>query len=394
MSSNQLEKETSENVSLTTETVVESTSLDPTQVAENITNTASVDQVAEESNPISVFDQERVERLISEGKKALALSQNEEAVEKLGETSEMVGQKYGQLSTEYADVLSLYGQALLGNAVQQHSILGNKSLQNASDEMEPTAPAESSKGRFHFEGEPDLSEEEEEEAPEANGEEEQPDDFQTAWEVLDVARVIYSKTDGDEAKLKLGDVLLTLGDVSMESENFEQASADYTEALTIKKTVLESNDRRLAEAHYKIAISHEYNSQYDPALEHLAEVKKILSERIKSLEMGELNESSKTEIQDMQDLIQDIQGKVEDIQNAKQTSDAKPEDVWKEAMTGSSALPTNVINDLTNLIRSKKVQNTEEQSESVQASASEGSDLQKRPLEESTTEQSDKKVKF
>ncbi|ORX95625.1 hypothetical protein K493DRAFT_191901, partial [Basidiobolus meristosporus CBS 931.73] len=304
--------------------------------------------------------QGRVETFLNEGKKALALGKNEEAVEKLGEASEMVGQKYGQLSIEYADILALYGQALLGNAVQQHSILGNKSLQNASDEMEPAAPAESSKGRFHFEGEPDLAEDEEEEAPEQNGEEEQPDDFETAWEVLDVARVIYSKTEGDEAKLKLGDVLLTLGDVSMESENFEQAATDYTEALTVKQTVLESNDRRLAEAHYKIAISHEYNNQYDPALEHLSEVKKILSERTKSLESEEPSENTKQEIQDMQELIQDIQAKIEDIQNAKQNADTKPEDIWKEQKSENPALPTNVINDLTNLIRSKKPQPAEE----------------------------------
>lgn len=43
------------------------------------------------------------------------------------------------------------------------------------------------------------------------------DDFEYAWEVLDIARVIYTRTDTDEARLRLADVYLCLGDISMET---------------------------------------------------------------------------------------------------------------------------------------------------------------------------------
>ena len=47
------------------------------------------------------------------------------------------------------------------------------------------------------------------------------DDFNAAWEVLDLARAIYEKQkeeDGDdEVKLKLADTFIALGDVSLET---------------------------------------------------------------------------------------------------------------------------------------------------------------------------------
>ena len=53
-----------------------------------------------------------------------------------------------------------------------------------------------------------------------DGEDVEPeDDFNAAWEVLDLARAIYEKqSDGDDlVKLKLADTYMTLGDVSLET---------------------------------------------------------------------------------------------------------------------------------------------------------------------------------
>jgi len=66
-----------------------------------------------------------------------------------------------------------------------------------------------------------------EEAEEADGDEEgdeaEPeDDFNAAWEVLDLARAIYDKgkDEDDEVKLKLADTYITLGDISLETGAF------------------------------------------------------------------------------------------------------------------------------------------------------------------------------
>ena len=62
-------------------------------------------------------------------------------------------------------------------------------------------------------------EEENEEQGEEDGNEDVEDDFNAAWEVLDLARALYekSKDTDDEIRLKLADTYITLGDVSLET---------------------------------------------------------------------------------------------------------------------------------------------------------------------------------
>lgn len=61
----------------------------------------------------------------------------------------------------------------------------------------------------------------EREANEEGDDAEPEDDFNAAWEVLDLARAIYSKqldeSEDDEVKLKLADTYIALGDVSLET---------------------------------------------------------------------------------------------------------------------------------------------------------------------------------
>ena len=67
-----------------------------------------------------------------------------------------------------------------------------------------------------------AEQEEEEEDPEAEPE----DDFNAAWEVLDLARAIFEKRkdENDEAKLKLADTYMCLGDVSLETGSYTSSA--------------------------------------------------------------------------------------------------------------------------------------------------------------------------
>ena len=66
------------------------------------------------------------------------------------------------------------------------------------------------------------AEESEDEDEEEDGEPE--DDFNAAWEVLDLARAIYDKqkneNNDEEVRLKLADTYIALGDVSLETGPF------------------------------------------------------------------------------------------------------------------------------------------------------------------------------
>jgi HAT1-interacting factor 1 len=113
-------------------------------------------------------------------------------------------------------------------------------------------------------------------AEEADEDGEPEDDFNAAWEVLDLARAIYAKQTedgGDEnVQLKLADTYIALGDVSLETgassqtalllfvhifyyiEKFDQAITDYEAGLALKGDLLPRSSRQIAEAHYKLSI--------------------------------------------------------------------------------------------------------------------------------------------
>ena len=52
---------------------------------------------------------------------------------------------------------------------------------------------------------------------------------------------------GDEYKLKLSDVNLALGEVGLESDQYQQAVEDLQSSLRLREFALEPTDRRIAE---------------------------------------------------------------------------------------------------------------------------------------------------
>jgi HAT1-interacting factor 1 len=85
-----------------------------------------------------------------------------------------------------------------------------------NDTEDPTIDIFAQAAQTLTEAEPDDEDEAEDGEPE--------DDFNAAWEVLDLARAIYEKQkedgDDDEVKLKLADTYITLGDVSLETGKY------------------------------------------------------------------------------------------------------------------------------------------------------------------------------
>ncbi|KAG0379420.1 hypothetical protein BGX24_000509 [Mortierella sp. AD032] len=253
--------------------------------------------------PIDPETEEAIQTMNDAGAKAFALQDYELAVEKFGLASEMLGQVYGETNTKCADTLFMYGKALLEHAIQQSSVLGGVTEKKSNKELEAVVAAATggviggssssaapSNPRFVFEGDEDDDEDEEEgedgqEGGEGEGGEgDDQDDFAVAWDVLDLARVLFHRMGTEEALLKLGDVHIALGDVSLESENFEQAVNDYREAITIKEARLDADDRQLAEAHYKLALALEYSPNESAlAQEHIHKASNVLKDRIQKL---------------------------------------------------------------------------------------------------------------
>ncbi|KAJ2675489.1 hypothetical protein GGH99_005912, partial [Coemansia sp. RSA 1285] len=158
-------------------------------------------------------------------------------------------------------------------------------------------------------------EDEESDENEKEGEEEaaaEEDAVASAWDVLDVARVIQAKATDRKSRLKYAETLMLLGDVSMESENFAQAATDFAQALEVKRQYLGNNNddsRELAELYYKVALAHEYNRDTRRALELMADVERILGNCLASLEAS-ADAKDREEAAALRDVLADVAEKV------------------------------------------------------------------------------------
>ncbi|KAJ3481893.1 hypothetical protein NLI96_g7346 [Meripilus lineatus] len=248
-----------------------------------------------------------IEESLEHAKRAFALKKYEQAVQHYANALEQMTAEHGEDTPEIADVYFSYGKALLENAITQSSVLGKDQTDDALKEPEASSSgaflsfsgdaedaegaeepavdlfAEAEKAVVDADAEGNAAEEEEEE----DGEPE--DDFNAAWEVLDLARAIYEKQqeDDDEIKLKLAETYIYLGDVSLETEKFEQAISDYEAGLNLKIELLPLSSRQIAEAHYKLAIVLDLSSgQLSEAIIHAEKALESVEARLAELRNG------------------------------------------------------------------------------------------------------------
>ncbi|KAA1469094.1 hypothetical protein DENSPDRAFT_834628 [Dentipellis sp. KUC8613] len=210
-----------------------------------------------------------IESAIDHAKRAFALKKYEQAVEHYGTALELMTKKHGEDAPETADLYFSYGKALLENAIAQSTVLGKDGGDDALGKDDKDDTSANPGAILSFSG--DVEDEavdlfaeaskaaaaEEEEADEEDDDGAEPeDDFNAAWEVLDLARAIYEKQkdEDEEVRLKLADTYIALGDVSLETEKFDQAITDYSEGLALKTELLPLWSRQIAEAHYKLSI--------------------------------------------------------------------------------------------------------------------------------------------
>lgn len=302
------------------------------------------------------------EELQAQGIRAYLISNYSAAVQALSLASELLAAKHGDNHDSLGDVYLYYGKSLLELSREEVEPLGDavaKKIDEDSESSEDAAEEESKQveeskeaeektedgNKENDEGKEEKDEEkgETKESDEAekpvngdvvNGgpsgsgsgdqkidgdsteekEEEEPSDLQVAWEVLELAKLIYENR-GEKGKDKLAETLVVLGEVSLESENFSSAVDDIKKGLEIFKSIPETDVRILAETHYKLGIALSTNSQINEAIESFNESMEILKKRIKELK-EEDEEKNKNEIAQMQGLLPEIVEKIADMKNS------------------------------------------------------------------------------
>ena len=128
----------------------------------------------------------------------------------------------------------------------------NEIEEDVGDALEENFEAFDIAAKIHFEedsGE-DSSEESDTSDDDSEGEGSEEDEdvedlkeatnLELSWEVLELARMIYTRSGQQE---RLGAVLQALGEVSMERQDYGQAARDFTESLVNKTAVLPKHSR-------------------------------------------------------------------------------------------------------------------------------------------------------
>ena len=236
-----------------------------------------------------------------------AQKQYREAAELYSQATELQAEEHGEMSPLNADLLFCYGRCLYHVAIQNSDVLGSKVVKEAPSEprsSERDAPGAVSgslskaaptngqslhdndarpKGQaanLQFIGDENYVDSDEDPegdvAPSDHAEEE--DDFSNAFEILDLARVLLSKSlqetatpqssgdhredDNKTTRLKerLADTYDLQAEISLEGEQFPSAVRDLQAALDIRTQIYPSHSNIVAETHYKLSLALEFVS--------------------------------------------------------------------------------------------------------------------------------------
>jgi len=333
---------------------------------------------------------------LSNGKRHLLVGDIPEAVSTLAQACELLAKQFGETNVECAEAYFYYGKALLEMSRLESGVLGNAlegvpeggdladdsqvespekmtdeekkvvagkvkealdfNYQTCEVERERAEAAEMEEGEDEEsqEGDEPMEDEEtsssaapmEEAAPSSSAtdaastekeDEEEPSNLQHAWEMLELAKVLYTKeseTAADEKKAELSkkicDVFLHLGEISLENENFQQAVEDLTSCLAKRKEILPADSRSIAETHYQLGIALVYSDKFDDAESSMQNAVEVLSTRLENLKKMESSEFLDKEIVDLKDLVKEIREKVSDFKDMKTSAPKKLKEAFSE----------------------------------------------------------------
>ncbi|KAI4580185.1 hypothetical protein MJT46_001553 [Ovis ammon polii x Ovis aries] len=306
----------------------------------------SADKI-EEDAPAPSTSADKVESLDvdSEAKKLLGLGQKHlvmgdipAAVNAFQEAASLLGKKYGETANECGEAFFFYGKSLLELARMENGVLGNalegvhveeeegekteeESLVENNDNIDETEGSEE-EDKENDKAEETLNDSALENKSLQENEEEEIGNLELAWDMLDLAKIIFKRQDTKEAQLYAAQAHLKLGEVSVESENYLQAVEEFQACLNLQEQYLEAHDRLLAETHYQLGLAYGYNSQYDEAvaqfsrsIEVIEKRMAVLNEQMKEAE-GSPSEYEK-EIEELKELLPEIREKIEDAKESQ-----------------------------------------------------------------------------
>uniref|UniRef100_A0A8C0GBU7 Nuclear autoantigenic sperm protein n=1 Tax=Chelonoidis abingdonii TaxID=106734 RepID=A0A8C0GBU7_CHEAB len=281
-------------------------------------------------------------KLLGLGQKHLVLGNIPAAVNAFQEAASVLGKKYGETADQCAEAFFYYGKSLLELARMENGVLGNalegvqveeEEGEKADDDsmVENADNIDETEGSDEEDKENDKTEDDKENDSTVEdkslqeSEEDEVGNLELAWDMLELAKVIYKRQETKEAQLHAAQAHLKLGEVSVESENYAQAIEEFQACLALQQKYLEAHDRLLAESHYQLALAYHYNSQFDEAILQFSKSVEVidkrmvmLTERIKKAEGGSTEDEK--EIEELKGLLPEIKEKIEDSKESQKSA--------------------------------------------------------------------------
>eukprot|EP00092_Neocalanus_flemingeri_P034887 GFUD01037962.1.p1 GENE.GFUD01037962.1~~GFUD01037962.1.p1 ORF type:complete len:447 (-),score=146.63 GFUD01037962.1:96-1379(-) len=318
---------------------------------------------------------------LSTGKRHMLCQDIPAAVESLGEACELMSVEFGEKAPECAEAYFYYGKALLEMARLESGVLGNaldgdgeseKSEEDEEMEGGESQEEEGAAGEADADGlkeaEAEKSETDSVEGEKKEGEdaaaqevedEDDPSNLQLAWEMLELAKMVFTEQLEGEKKgsitpevkttieKKLCETFLTLGEVSLENENYVQAVEDLSLCLDRQKASLPSDSRSIAETHYQLGVALGFHMKFEEAVVSLEAAIAVLDARIANLKSktespdetkkDNIFHTREKEIAEIESLIPEIKEKITDTNEMKDESVRKVAEMKEQIGFGSSS---------------------------------------------------------
>ncbi|KAI1003639.1 hypothetical protein K3495_g4568 [Podosphaera aphanis] len=314
----------------------------------------------------------------------------EQAADLYSRATELQAELNGEMNPDNAEILFLYGRSLFKLGQSKSDVLGGRpsgekmkhaprklegiTEENKPQEIEdsdnslPVKPQESvapnvetesisekKKPLFQFTGDDNFEESDEEEA---ESDEENEDDLAAAFDVLDLAKVLFkkkleanSKNEDNKKtidssmlnhiKERLADTHDLLAEISLENEQFSAAVSDGRAALAYKQELYSEDRNIIAEAHFKLSLALEFASitssadtknqdgagdtEIDQTLrnEAIKEMEAAINSTNLKLQAKELelqtsnptddNEATRGQISEVKEMLADLQNRLEEL---------------------------------------------------------------------------------
>ncbi|XP_036834473.1 nuclear autoantigenic sperm protein isoform X7 [Oncorhynchus mykiss] len=265
-------------------------------------------------------------KLIGAGNRHLVMGDVVSAVNVFQEACGMLAERYGDTADECGEAFFLCGKSLLELARMENTVLGDALEGVPEESSEEGEKQENSKfeSADNLDDDDDDDDEGEGTADDKESEEEV-GNLQLAWEMLEVAKVIYKRKENEADQLMAAQAYLKLGEVGAESGNYPAAVEDFQDCLALQLKHLPPHSRLLAETHYQLGMTYCYTGQYSQAIQHYSSSVKVIEGRLAMLQVvldkGENGaEEGKTELEELKLLLPDIAEKVEDAKESQRTA--------------------------------------------------------------------------